>query len=84
MTIVMLVAAANDSLDSAAEDDLLESETNTKGQPFFVKKWSMIRRYLGSQASRDPSPRKSQVKSNTLTCAAGYNGCVPNQIAGKV
>ena len=37
-----------------------------------------------SQASRDPSSRKGQVKSNTLTCAARHNGCVPNQIAGKV
>ena len=37
-----------------------------------------------SQASRDPSSRKGQVKSNKLTCAARHNGCVPNQIAGKV
>ena len=37
-----------------------------------------------SQASRDPSSRKGQVKSNTLPCAARHNGCVPNQIAGKV
>ena len=37
---------------------------------------------VSSQASRDPSSQK--VKSNTLTCAARHNGCVPNQIAGKV
>ena len=37
-----------------------------------------------SQALRDPSSQKGQVKSNTLTCAARHNGCVPNQIAGKV
>ena len=37
-----------------------------------------------SQALRDPSLLKGQVKSNTLTCAAHHNGCVPNQIAGKV
>ena len=47
MAIVILVAAANDSLDSTADDDDLESETNNKGHPFFVKNSSMIRPYLG-------------------------------------
>ena len=35
------------SLDSAADDDLLESEKNNKGQPFFAKNLSMIRPHLG-------------------------------------
>ena len=32
----------DDSLDSAADDDILESETNNMGQPFFVENSSMI------------------------------------------
>ena len=32
-----MITAASDSLDSAADDDLLESETNDKGQPFCQK-----------------------------------------------
>ena len=39
-----MVTAANDSLDSAADDGC---ETNNKGQPLFVKNLSMIRPYLG-------------------------------------
>ena len=40
------LSECDDLLDSAA-DDLLESETNNKGQPFFVKTSSLIRPYLG-------------------------------------
>ena len=32
----------DDSLDSATDNDLLESETNNKGKPFFVTNSSMI------------------------------------------
>ena len=38
-----------------------------------------------SQALHDPFAHgRGQVKSNTLTCTPRNNGCVPNQIAGKV
>ena len=43
MAIAITVTAANDSLDSAADNDLLESKTNNKGQPFYVRNSSMIR-----------------------------------------
>ena len=46
MAIVFMVIAVDNSLDSAADDDLLESETNNKGQPFFVKNSSVTRIYL--------------------------------------
>ena len=42
VAIAIMVAAANNSLDSTADDDLLDSKTNNKGQPFFVKNLSMI------------------------------------------
>ena len=45
----------NDSLDSAADNDLLESETNNRGQPFFIKNLSMIQPYLGGcRTIREP------------------------------
>ena len=45
----------DDSLDSATDDNLLESETNNKGQPFYVKNVSMIRSYLdGCRTIREP------------------------------
>ena len=44
----------DDSLDSAADDDLLETETNNKGQPF-LSKVSMSRPYLGGcRTIREP------------------------------
>ena len=42
-----IMLTCDDSLDSAADGDLLEFETNNKGQPFFVKHSSIIRPYLG-------------------------------------
>ena len=42
-------------LDSAADNGLLESKTNNKEQPFFVKNSSMIRPYLGGcRTIREP------------------------------
>ena len=55
MAIVIMVTAANNPLDSAADNDLLKFETNNKGQPFFVENSSMIRPYLGGcRTIRDP------------------------------
>ena len=55
MAIIIMVTAADDSLDSAADDDLLEFETNNKGQPFFVKNSTMIQPYLGGcRTIREP------------------------------
>ena len=59
---VIMVTTANNSLDSAADDNLLESETNNKGQPFFVKNSSMIRPYLGGcRTIREPKTRDNTV-----------------------
>ena len=61
VAIAIMVTAANDSLDSAADNNLLESETNNKGQPFYVKNLSMIQPYLGG----------CQIRYNTV-CANPY------------
>ena len=69
---------SEDQLERFRKASILEKVQRMEGSQAF----SIC--FNSNRASRDPSSWKGQVKSNTLTCAARHNGCVPNQIAGKV
>ena len=57
-----MITAVNDSLHSAPDDDLIESETSNKEQPFSSKiRVCMIRPYLGGSR---------KIKDNTVIVTA--------------